>query len=511
MGDAALKVQTRFATAVELLKAVGTALERGSLRLPLPLKFETPFKVTLVAANGAEAVRGTAEIVEHAGHATWIRFLSAGPELPGDDASRCMLADVDVDVTGPQEAVVEPAASSTSEAFDAITAVNDRPPALASMMGTAEVVPLVAAPPEPQPTVAATEAPSAELPGSIADAVRSVEASEASTAPIPVETMAEVVASSREVVAVVDDRSDVSSSTGAAVSVVTEDAEAIYVNEKRDTEASPPLVVGEHLKDSVAAERGTEPIAAHTIDAVAAERGIEPIAEPYVRESLPVVPQAMPTARRIVIASVSFAAVCMAVSMVALVWAHDAVAEAETKPTPASTPVVEADPVEAVADVEAAPVVEAAPAVEQVADEPTPSTCTLEIDASVAESRVKIDGKDRGLSPTTISVPCGQPVDVEVRHARYATYERTITVTGVREALRAKLERDKTTVTLTSDPPATVTLDGHVIGKTPMTTTVSRFEQSTFRFSAPGYESDWRRILPKTGASSVVLTLKPQR
>src|ERR1043165_3372354 len=158
MGDA-LRVQTKFATATDLLNVVGGALERGSLRLPLHLRFSTPFEVTLVAADGAEAVRGTAEVVEHAGHATWIRFVSAAPEQGGDDSARCMLADVDVDIPGPQAAAVETVASSSSEAFEAITAVNNRPPLAA--LGIAEPVPLL--PPPPAPAV--TEEERAIVPG----------------------------------------------------------------------------------------------------------------------------------------------------------------------------------------------------------------------------------------------------------------------------------------------------------------------------------------------------------
>jgi hypothetical protein len=268
------------------------------------------------------------------------------------------------------------------------------------------------------------------------------------------------------------------------------------IDEKRDTDASPPILL-EHRKD-----------------AVARERGIEPIAEPYVRESMPVVPQETPRSRRVVIVSMSFAAVCLAVSGGAIIWAQDAVAEAQTKPmanVQPMAPLVVEEQVQARAKpaIEQTIEMEAKPAVEQTGT--TPDTCKIAIDASVADSRVKIDGKDRGLTPLSTSVPCGQPMAIEVRHARYATYERTITVTAADEALHAKLEREKTTVTLTSDPPAAVTLNGTPIGKTPMKWTVSRFEQSTFRFSAPGYETDWRRIHPKRDTSTVLLKLKRQR
>src|SRR3954468_22051360 len=114
MGEAAVRVQTRFIDARALMDAVGASLLRGSLRLPIQLRFAQPFEVVLVAADGSEAVRGSAEVVENAGHATWIRFLSATPELPGDDSARCMLADVDV--TTPAENG-EPVAPPSTEAF----------------------------------------------------------------------------------------------------------------------------------------------------------------------------------------------------------------------------------------------------------------------------------------------------------------------------------------------------------------------------------------------------------
>jgi hypothetical protein len=515
MGDAALRVQTKFSTAESLLAAAGSALVRGSLRLPLPLKFDTPFEVTLVAADGTEAVRGTAEIVEHAGHATWIRFLSAEPESPGDDSVRCMLADVDVDITGPQEAVVQPVASSSSEAFEAITAVNNRPPAFAAI-GNAEPVPLL-------PPIEPVPGPAAET---ISDAVRQVEerSSDVMTAPIPIETMAQVIESKPIIVEartepevivdakgeLVDTKSDLS--CGAAVAVVTEEAEAIYVNEKRDTEASPPMAIetrDTEASPSMVIEKSdseTSSSAEPRKVSISLERGIKPIALPYVRESMPVIPQGMPSSRRVVLASMTFAAVCLAVGGAAIVWAQDAIAEAQPKPAPAAM-IVDEPVVEQPVQTREAETMIAMP----VTATPAPTTCKLDIEASVADSRVKIDGKDRGLVPASIAVACGKPVDIEVRHPRYALYRSSITVTGERQALHAKLEREKATVTLTSNPPATVTVNGTAIGKTPMTTTVARFEQTTFRFSAPGFDSDWRRIMPKSGTSAVALELKRQR
>src|SRR5258706_2949429 len=97
MGDDALRVQTRFSDTEEVMAVVGGALARGWLRLPLKVTFEQPFEVVLVSADGAQALRSYAEVVERAGAATWIRFLSAAPAAETEKGSRCMLAEVDVE------------------------------------------------------------------------------------------------------------------------------------------------------------------------------------------------------------------------------------------------------------------------------------------------------------------------------------------------------------------------------------------------------------------------------
>jgi hypothetical protein len=316
--------------------------------------------------------------------------------------------------------------------------------------------------------------------------------------------------------------------TGVAVAVVTEDAEPIYVNEKRDTEANPPLVpsatpttIDETPTDAVTAttrmeafELPAEPV---TTDAVAVERDIETVGEPSVRESRPEIPQRAPRSRRVVVAAMSFASVCLGVTVGTIVWANGAAAQPQASPAanvvdePARTAALAVPTTTAiVAAPESAVESTNEPSVELPVAAPLPASCALDITSSIADSSVFIDKRHRGVAPMTASVACGQPVTIEVRHARYASFEQTITPTAEHQTVQATLERERTTVRLVSEPPALVTIDGVPIGKTPMTTTVPRYEQTTFRFAARGYAADWRRVLPKTRKSTVMLKLEPR-
>src|SRR4249919_1293013 len=116
MGDASLRVQTKYPSADALLRVVGASLQRGSLRVPIHVAFEQTFELILASLDGEEAVCGTAEVIEHAGDATWVRFLSASP-ASGTDPARCVLVDTEV---------MSPASlAGKSEAFESVTVVND--------------------------------------------------------------------------------------------------------------------------------------------------------------------------------------------------------------------------------------------------------------------------------------------------------------------------------------------------------------------------------------------------
>ncbi len=158
MGDdlAGMRVQTRYATTDAVIENIGASLTRGSLRVPVQIKAKQPFEVVLETSTGAEAVRGSAEVIGHAGDATWIRFLSAA-DNQGDDA-RWILADVKVVLQGDLRDAADK--KIPTEQFEAITAVNSEQEALdAIRAGNAEPVPLAPLAPLMQVPVMMPRAP----------------------------------------------------------------------------------------------------------------------------------------------------------------------------------------------------------------------------------------------------------------------------------------------------------------------------------------------------------------
>lgn len=228
-------------------------------------------------------------------------------------------------------------------------------------------------------------------------------------------------------------------------------------------------------------------------DTVAAQRGVRPLTSPYARST-----SSGTSTRKVLIASVSVAVVSLGIAIGSVMWARDAVANAgHVEPAPISK-IVEPRPAPAPVEPPAAVVIEPPAAVQ---------TCSLDVSTTVAGAVIFIDGMK---SAANAPVECDKPVTVEVRHARYETFRRTITPTG-HEELRATLEREKTSLTVVSDPAgATVTYNGKPIGKTPLKVKIARYERGTLDFSMPGMQSDWRRIVPKTAEKTVVIQLRKQ-
>jgi hypothetical protein len=130
--DAALNVRTRFETAEALLGVIGSALTRGALRVPIRISLGRPFELVLSTRGGDETVRGSAEEVAHDGHATWIRFLSAG-NAPAKDGARIVLDDVELAVRGTLlERAAKAADPEAAAAAVAVIALVERAAALRS-------------------------------------------------------------------------------------------------------------------------------------------------------------------------------------------------------------------------------------------------------------------------------------------------------------------------------------------------------------------------------------------
>lgn len=578
--------------------------------MPIPVSFEQPFELILASLDGEEAVCGTAEIVEHAGDATWVRFLSASPDSATETA-RCVL--VDTEVMSPASLAVKP------DAFEVVTAVSDEPARVNSL-------PL---PPPPDPLFDVSDAsrvqrlptPPADSPSTIAEAAASACDSEAArseaettmvesrrdvdiaalaalegrfdaiadaappaervTAPVEVAAIGEPPAMpDKPIVANVDAGSatreddlrvpytcesyalhadgsstareddlrvphtsessplvvDAAASDAAmrteltmpaleapvpqplATDRPTVESRPLVVDAAAVAAGPPPAIVDDAVSAAIIVDSNppddqrptieSPPIVASLVeitsgdDSVAVKRGIRAITNPSAKAGAP-----SSSTKRIVIAAASVAAASMLIAAGSVMWAQDAVARADRpSATPVATPEPVAAPTPVVAPAPVAQVVEQQPVVAQPPAQPT--NCTLDIFATVPNSSVYVDGAANGSTPATATVACGKPVDVEIRHARYETFKKTVTPTG-REELRATLEREKTALTVWSEPAgATVTYNGAPIGKTPLTVKIPRYEQGTLNFSMTGMQADWRRIVPKTRHKTVTIALR---
>lgn len=257
-----------------------------------------------------------------------------------------------------------------------------------------------------------------------------------------------------------------------------------------------------------------EPDDAHP-DRVAQRRGSPPIAEPYVRDR--------DHRRGWLIAASAFSIACLAVAVCVVVWARGEVQRARAArsvvrplvasngPAPIASPStaqstspIASPSTSTVSMARSAPVPPSAPA--QVAP-----SCAMHVTTNVEGATVYIDGIPHGEAPADVPVACGIDTLVELRHPRYEGFKRSLSVGDGTLEVDAHLDREKTELTVWSDPPgATVTYNGHPLGKTPLVTKVNRYERGTLWFRAPGREADWRKIVPKQPAKTVSVKLKPR-
>jgi hypothetical protein len=318
---------------------------------------------------------------------------------------------------------------------------------------------------------------------------------------------------------------DASLASGSVVSgVITEDAEAIHINERRDTIESPPTprpIVDEPTVPTVApthvGDVPPEPATPRASgDAVAAQRGIPRIRLPRLSRRYDALAEeraaspslASSSSRRLVIASLALAGTCLAVTGAAIAWGR----ASRSQPTRAATSTPVAVPV-IVTVAATAPVPVGQVSAPEQAPAAAPHPCRLDVRATVDGAVVWIDGVRIGDAPVVAPVTCNTVANVELRHPRYATFQQAVTVDAAApegtSRLDARLERENTTLTLWSEPAgAQVTYNGSVVGITPVTVKVPRYEQGTVWFRAPNHEPDWRRIVPTEATKTLSITLK---
>ncbi len=105
----------------------------------------------------------------------------------------------------------------------------------------------------------------------------------------------------------------------------------------------------------------------------------------------------------------------------------------------------------------------------------------------------------------TVKLTPGKATLIKVSAPGYTTQYRTVTLQAAERRLEAfKLERDRVPVLLRSNVPATVTLDGVVLGTTPCYTFLSEPRTYRFLFRAPGYEQTPHTLLLRDATPQVI-------
>lgn len=105
----------------------------------------------------------------------------------------------------------------------------------------------------------------------------------------------------------------------------------------------------------------------------------------------------------------------------------------------------------------------------------------------------------------TVKVVPGKATLIKVSAPGYGTQYRTVTLQAAERRLEAfKLERDQVPVLLRSNVPATVTLDGIVLGQTPCYTFLDEPRAYRFLFRAPGYEQTAHTLLLRDTTPQVI-------
>ena len=105
-------------------------------------------------------------------------------------------------------------------------------------------------------------------------------------------------------------------------------------------------------------------------------------------------------------------------------------------------------------------------------------------------------------------MPCA-PTTVVLRHPRYQEQIRHVEPTADPLALHVIMPRPSAHLRIVTRPSgATVAVDGHVVGRSPLTTTVDGFERAKVTLTAPGMQPEERRVYAKNGTTMVMVTLK---
>lgn len=138
------------------------------------------------------------------------------------------------------------------------------------------------------------------------------------------------------------------------------------------------------------------------------------------------------------------------------------------------------------------------------------ASCSAEISSAPPGAEIVIAENVVGTTPQKLTLPCGTPVDIELRKARFTPVTRRIMPIPQGAKLRVLLAKPTFLVKVSSNPPgATITLNGRSLGVTPTTIKVPQFDSSTLVIVKDGYATETQTIAPRANGLSVHTDLKP--
>jgi hypothetical protein len=135
--------------------------------------------------------------------------------------------------------------------------------------------------------------------------------------------------------------------------------------------------------------------------------------------------------------------------------------------------------------------------------------CFADVSSTPSGAEIVVDDAVLGTTPQAVPLPCGAPVDLEIRKAHLVAVTRTVTPAPGHVKVRVALTKQLALIKVSSAPEgATVTLNGRSLGVTPTTVKVPALESSTLTITKPGYETQTERVSPRSSGTSVRVQLR---
>jgi hypothetical protein len=135
--------------------------------------------------------------------------------------------------------------------------------------------------------------------------------------------------------------------------------------------------------------------------------------------------------------------------------------------------------------------------------------CFVDVASTPTGAEIVSNKQVLGMTPAKLPLPCGAPIKLVLRKARFAAVARTVVPTEQGAKLKLALARPTYAVKVSSQPAgATVTADGKPLGVTPTTIKLPGFEPATLTLSKAGYASETLKITPRQNNQAIQAKLK---